>query len=289
MKWAFISGDRLDLISHMMLGGRGGIEKIRWRREGGIYLRSARRGRASSPSSSSPSSRGGRTSRPAALPLPYRLISPIVCGAWDHTDWSRRISPPLHPKPPELTTSRLVSIKISLHDLHRCFSDVASLQLEKVKLVLLKIIFLSSLNARHFNFFTPDARLAPGTWVERSFNSKLSAFIFLNLKTNFFNKVRFEKSGETSRKNIFFLLWIQFYFFYLVKPHDFMQQMSNFIFFFFFLHHVRCRVAVASAKQMCSSHCDRWPIPIILIKKKKKQNSSFKMITSSILLKKITV
>ena len=30
-----------------------------------------------------------------------------------------------------------------------------------------------------------------------------------------------------------------------------------------------CQVTVASAKQMCSSHCDRWPVLIMLIHKKR--------------------
>lgn len=32
-----------------------------------------------------------------------------------------------------------------------------------------------------------------------------------------------------------------------------------------------CQVTPASAKQMCSSHCDRWPILIMLIHNKKKE------------------
>lgn len=32
-----------------------------------------------------------------------------------------------------------------------------------------------------------------------------------------------------------------------------------------------CQVTPASAKQMCSSHCDRWPILIMLIHNKKKR------------------
>lgn len=130
MKWAFISGDRLDLISHMMLGGRGEMEKIRWRREGGIYLRSARR----SPSSSSPSSRGGRT-------LHFHFCigsSHLLFVAPGITRTDPVVSPPLL-----LTTSPdwFPSRFPCMTSPPRCTSDVASLQLEKVKLVLLKIIF----------------------------------------------------------------------------------------------------------------------------------------------------